>query len=58
MELKGSQTEAMQVYKNRSRILTTEDVDSRPTHRAGKNVSSPDSNISLGSCTENHSQLL
>lgn len=58
MELKGSQPEAMQVHKNRPRILTTEDVDSCPTRTAGKNVFSPDSNMALGSCTEKHSQLL
>jgi hypothetical protein len=50
VEWKGTM-EAMQVtQKNkRQRILTTADADSCPTHKAGKNVSSPDSNTSLGS---------
>ena len=43
---------------NRLRKLTTAEVFSRPTCRAGKNVSSPDSNTSLGPWTERHSQLL
>lgn len=45
MELKASQHAGL----HKLRKLTTEDVVSCPTHIAGKNVSSPDSNTSLGS---------